>query len=334
MISYEIRLRFGRSINMKSARKHETAPMAFTITPAGEGRRTTALQILFSRFPEEEQSAKLIETLRSAAEGRLNLDDLLLAESNGLPIGASLMIHQSDGITLIWPPVMADHAADRSSLESAMMEWMCDRIDQHGSKLAQALIDPENHSAQQLLQRFHFDEAADMYFLARQLIREDLEANLTLEEFDHELFTEENTNRFISVIERTYEHSLDCPFLTGFRSGNDAIHSHRLSGQFDPAGWRLYRIGMADVGVALMNDHPDQNGIELVYFGIVPEFRGNGFGRMMLKQCIQASTITGRDVIFLSVDCGNIYANTLYRELGFMELARRRVMLRRSTNLA
>ena len=308
--------------------------MSITITPAGFDRRALALQILFARFPVEEQSAKLAETLASAEQGRLNLDGLVLAEENQSPIGAALLMHQLDGITLVWPPVITCQATDPAETESALMKWMCDRIDQHGSKLAQVLLDPENQSERELLQRFRFDEAADLFFLARRLIPDDLAVDLDLGEFDHDLFTEANASRYASVIERTYHESLDCPFLTGFRNGNDALTSHRLSGQFDPAGWRMYRIGQTDIGVVLMNDHPDQNAIELVYFGIVPEFRGQGFGRMMLKQCIQAATIAGRSAIFLSVDCGNVYATTLYRELGFVELARRRVMVRRSMRLA
>lgn len=308
--------------------------MPISITPAGSGQRIVALQILFARFPVEEQAAKLAETLQSVEQGRLNLEGLVLAEENGIPVGAALSMHQSDGITLVWPPVITCQAVDPVEIESALMKWMCDRIDQHGSKLAQVLLDPANSAERDLLEQFQFEEAAEMFFLARQLIPEDLTVELDLGEFDHDLYTEADADRFAAVIERTYEQSLDCPFLSGFRTGKDAIASHRLSGQFDPAGWRMYRIGRTDVGVVLMNDHPDQNAIELVYFGIVPEFRGQGFGRMMLKQCLQAATIAGRGVIYLSADCGNIYATTLYRELGFVELARRRIMLRRSTRLA
>ena len=84
----------------------------------------------------------------------------------------------------------------------------------------------------------------------------------------------------------------------------------------------------------MMNEHPDQDAIELVYFGILPEFRGQGLGREVLTDGVHAASLTGRSVLYLAVDCGNIYANALYSELGFVELARRRVMLRRSPQLA
>ena len=185
-----------------------------------------------------------------------------------------------------------------------------------------------------MLHRHSFDHMADMFFMARMLTEKDFEPPAGNKDIDFETFTDANAGRFASVIERTYEQSLDCPFLDGFRNGADALVSHRLSGSFDPAGWRLYRIDDQDAGVLLMNEHPDQDAIELVYFGIVPEFRGKRLGRAILADGVQAAALTRRAAMFLAVDCGNTYANALYGELGFAELARRRVMVRRSSQLA
>ena len=74
--------------------------------------------------------------------------------------------------------------------------------------------------------------------------------------------------------------------------------------------------------------------MELTYFGIVPEFRGRGLGRKILIDAVRAAAIAGRSVIFLAVDCGNTYANALYSDFGFAELARRRVMIRSSGPVA
>ena len=52
------------------------------------------------------------------------------------------------------------------------------------------------------------------------------------------------------------------------------------------------------------------------------------------QAALQAAALTGRAAMFLAVDCGNTYANALYGELGFAELARRRVMIRRCSELA
>ena len=239
--------------------------------------RPTALRLLFARFPVEEQQSRLTEALRSADRGSLNLDGLLLATEDDRSVGAALTMHQRDGVTLVWPPVLTCQTTDAKAVEDALMRRICDDVDQASSKLAQALLDPDDVVEMQLLQRHGFEHLADMFFIARTLTPNDFEWTPNDGEFDHEVFTEENADRFGSVIEQTYQGSLDCPFLNGFRNGADALVSHRLSGCFDPAGWRLYQIGSKDVGVFLMNEHPEQDAVELVYFGIVPEYRGQGF---------------------------------------------------------
>lgn len=305
------------------------AKMSLEISFVAPEDRAIALRLLFARFPLEEQQSRLTEALRSVERGTLNLDCLLLAKENDQPVGVTLAMHQQDGITLIWPPVLTCRAVDQTAVEDGLLHRLCDEVDGAKSKLAQALLDPDDVAETELLRRHGFDHLGDMFFIARTLTEQDFELSANDGEFDYETFTEANADRFASVIERTYQGSLDCPFLDGFRTGADALVSHRLPGSFDPNGWRLYRIGSEDVGVLLMNEHPEQDAIELVYFGIVPEFRGRGLGRKVLAHGLQAAAITGRVALYLAVDSGNTYANALYGELGFAELARRRVMIRR-----
>lgn len=303
--------------------------MPITISSVSKEQRPTALRVLFARFPVEEQETRLQDALQSAERGALNLDGLLLAEEDQRPVGAALMMHQRDGVTLVWPPVATSGSSSAQEVENALMERICQELERCGSKLAQVLLAPDDSAETELLERFEFRHLTDMFFLARTLSSEDAMKSPALGDYDHDLFDESQADRFAKVIEQTYLNSLDCPFLDGFRNGKDALFSHRLSGSFDPAGWRVYRVGDQDIGVMMMNEHPEQDAIELVYFGIVPEFRGRGLGRQLLSQGIQAAALTGRAALFLAVDCENIYANNLYGELGFAELARRRIMVRR-----
>ena len=52
-----------------------------------------------------------------------------------------------------------------------------------------------------------------------------------------------------------------------------------MSGDFDPARWKLYRWNNQDAGVLLMNDHPEQSSWELVYLGVAHDCRGHDLGR-------------------------------------------------------
>lgn len=308
--------------------------MTLTVSLVTPEQQIVALRLLFARFPIHEQPIRLTDAMQSAERGSLNLDGLLIARENGQPVGAALAMHQQDGISLVWPPVTSCQAVDSQAVEQGLMVRICDEIDLAGSQLAQVLLAPDDISEIELLEKHRFEHSADIFFLARPLTPDDLKGTPNDGTFEHDTFSQARIDRYESVIERTYQGSLDCPFLNEFRNGRDAIVSHKLSGRFDPAGWRIYRIGEQDIGVMLMNEHPDQDAIELVYFGIVPEFRGRGLGRRLLADGLQAAAITGRALLFLAVDCGNIYANALYGEFGFEELARRRVMIRRSSRLA
>ena len=54
----------------------------------------------------------------------------------------------------------------------------------------------------------------------------------------------------------------------------------------------------------------------------------------MLRRALAESVRRGRAAMFLAVDCENRFANALYGEFEFVELARRRVMLRHPARLA
>ena len=314
------------------------------VTAVDSSRRELALRLLFARFPVEEQSARLRETLVAAERGSLNLDDLLLATlrsqpddtqppAEDLPVGAALVMFQSDGIALVWPPVVSCGAADEIAVEDALMTELCRRIDATDAKLAQSLLTPDDVVESKLLARHGFTHGADLFFLARTLQPTDEQfaasgSPLAQRRITVETFDASNAERFASVLEQSYQHSLDCPDLKDFRSGAEALASHQLSGVFDPSAWSIYTIDGRDAGVLLLNEHPDQNAIELVYIGVTPELRGNGLGREMLRRGLQLATQRSRAAMFLAVDCQNSYANAVYAEFSFAELARRRVMLR------
>ncbi|MEI8383728.1 MAG: GNAT family N-acetyltransferase [Planctomycetota bacterium] len=305
--------------------------MNTVIEPAiGEGR-IPALRLLFARFPLEEQEARLRDALAAGETGKLQLENLLLAQCEGMSVGAALVMFQSDGIALVWPPVVSCGATDSTLVENLLMHEICRRIDATSARLGQCLLAPDDVAETAILVRHGFDRATDMFFLARGIseIDRNREANPVRGMVTRESYRPENAARFARLVEETYQGSLDCQYLSGVRTGDEAIVSHKLSGQFNPDLWSLYRVDGKDAGVLLMNEHPEQDAAELVYLGVAPDARGQGLGRLMIQQGLRESAQRGRGVMFLAVDCENRYANALYGEFEFVELARRRVMLRR-----
>lgn len=317
--------------------------MKLTVNAVDSSSRDSALRLLFARFPVEEQAARLRDTLLATEQGQLNLDGLLLATVDTLPVGAALVMFQSDGIALVWPPVVSCGAVDVGAVEDALMFEVCRRIDATDARLGQSLLTPDDLVEAELLFRHGFAHAADLFFLARTLQPSDAELSASDSQKEpllagrtvmKETFRDDNASRFAAVIEQSYRHSLDCPYLKDFRSGSEALASHKLSGVFDPSSWMLYSVDRRDAGVLLLNEHPDQDAIELVYIGVTPESRGLGLGRRMVRDGVRLAARRGRSAMFLAVDCENRFANTVYSEFSFAELARRRVLLRHPNGLA
>lgn len=299
---------------------------SLNIVHANHDRQMTALRILLSQFPPEEQEARLQDTMQSVERGAIDLDGLWLAEQHDQAVGAALVMAQADGVSLVWLPVTTCQG-DESVIRPALMETICQELNGPRVKFGQVLLSQAESDGSAWLAEYGFEIAAELFFLARSL--EEPLPESSEGEVDYETFDEpHNDDRFARLIERSYFGSLDCPRLNGQRTGVDAISGHRLSGEFHPRGWRLYRQDDEDAAVLLLNEHPDQDAVELVYFGVAPGFRGQGWGRRMLTDAVLMSRSWNRAVIFLAVDAANTFANDLYAEFGFQEVARRVVWLR------
>jgi len=303
-----------------------------TVRAVGD-RQLPALRILFANFPADEQESRLQETLSAVERGSLSLDQLWLAEQAGQAVGAALVMAQADGVSLVWPPVIVT-PLDTIVIRRALMTQLCRALDQPDVKFGQCLLTPEEAVDAGWLADFGFHCAAELFFLARTL-EEPLSADEIPDQPTVETYDESaNHARFAQLVEHTYRGSLDCPELNGTRTGDDALAGHRLSGAFQPRGWRLYQLNGQDAAVLLLNEHPDQDAVELTYFGVAPEFRGLGLGARLLSDAISVSRAWNRAVIFLAVDAGNTFANELYAQAGFQEVARRAVWLRIRRELA
>lgn len=63
-----------------------------------------------------------------------------------------------------------------------------------------------------------------------------------------------------------------------------------------------------------------KNQFFLVNFGIIPEYRNNGYGYYFLNKIIQVCSRRGIKTLYLSVDVNNPYAISLYKKMGFNEV--------------
>lgn len=305
-----------------------------TITPVAVRDWPAALEILFATFPVDEQQPRIDSTLISVREGKLDLSGLRWALQNRIPVGVSLTMEQPDGITLVWPPVVTSEASDPIAVEAALMSELTTRLDASTARLGQILLDPTEITDASVYHAHGFTTVTDLDFLVREL-QEPIPAGEEIPGWSAETFGEtRNAERFAIVVEATYAGSQDCTVLEGLRNGREALASHRLSGQFRPELWVLYKVGETDVAVVLLNEHPEQSAVELVYFGVIPAARGRGYGRAALIHALNAATEKGSRLIFLAVDARNSFATNVYTQLSFSHLSRRQALFRWPRGLA
>lgn len=305
-----------------------------TITPVAVCDWPAALEILFATFPVDEQQPRIDATLISVRDGKLDLSGLRWALQHDVPVGVSLSMEQPDGITLVWPPVVTTAATDPIAVEAALMSELTARLDASSARLGQILLDPAEITDVTVYHAHGFSTVTDLDFLVRELA-EPFPTGEEIPGWTAETFDEtRNADRFAAVIEATYAGSQDCTVLEGLRDGREALASHRLSGQFRPELWVVYKVGGADVAVVLLNEHQEQSAVELVYFGVTPPARGHGYGHAALIHALNAAFAQGSRLVFLAVDARNSFANNVYARLGFSHLSRRQALFRWPGGLA
>lgn len=136
---------------------------------------------------------------------------------------------------------------------------------------------------------------------------------------------------FCTLIENTYQDSLDCPGLASLRKIEDVVAGHKGAGRFNPDYWFLLRDGNAHVACILFGASPLRPSAELVYMGVHPRYRGQGVGHFVLAHGIEAMHRSGIRGITLAVDARNAPALRLYESVGFRRTHVRRAMVRRAS---
>jgi ribosomal protein S18 acetylase RimI-like enzyme len=133
---------------------------------------------------------------------------------------------------------------------------------------------------------------------------------------------------FRSVLQATYQGSLDMPEMEGARSLDDIMQGHRSAGRFVAERWRLGRLpGEPEAAaVLLLAEIPGRNVWEIIYLGLTPQARGRGLGREALQHALDLAR-PHVPWIELAVDCRNSPATRLYQSSGFGIRDRRAVHL-------
>lgn len=123
---------------------------------------------------------------------------------------------------------------------------------------------------------------------------------------------------FVRVVDQTYKGTLDVPELDGVRSTVETLNGYASAGwQRGPdRDWWLVRDGSRWIGCLLLCRHSTSL-VELLYIGLIPEYRGRGLSKKVLEFLVQWGRVNGIKRILLAVDARNEPALRLYERVGF-----------------
>jgi GNAT superfamily N-acetyltransferase len=299
-------------------------PLACAV-PETPSVQEAGLRCLFSRLPADEREAQLVSTLAAVERKEFSLENLCVALDGELVLGAVLAVRRPGGVAFLWPPVVCEGAA-ADDVARELLETVGRRVDGQQVVFTQCLLDPADIESGAALERGGVPRVTDLILLSRSLTG--MTAQSASTELSSECYTAALISRFASIVERTYDGTLDCPSLAHCRSGEESLDSHRATGRFAPEAWRIYRLQGCDVGVLLLAEHPERDTWEVAYLGVIREVRGRGIGRAILQDGLLCAARTGRSAVEIAVDAGNVPALRLYRSLGFFEVRRFAVHLR------
>lgn len=256
--------------------------------------------------------------------GRESLAFALAATRDGDLVGA-LWIQQQPGRTAsVCSPQLIDGESGQSGV--ALLRAAGEQLARSGVVLVQALLETDSGTDFQRFLAAGFQHVCDLLYLVSQAATFPLQPPAT--EMGFLPVGEGELARLAPILERTYEQTLDCPQLNGVRAIEDVLAGYRSNGSFAAERWLICRRGERDVGCLLLADHPQGNQWELVYMGLLPEVRGQGWGTSVVRHAQWLTRAAGRARLVLAVDAANRPAIDAYAQCGFRAWDRRSVLLR------
>ncbi len=237
--------------------------------------------------------------------------------------GAAWGQRQPGNTAIFWPPRMVGNAD--MAVERRLATAVVAVLDAAGIRMTQVLLHDRDEPLARTLSAAGFEFLAELLYLSWETAPI---ASLSGGTLEFEPFCELERDRFVTVIEKTYEATQDCTALGGKRSMDDVLDGYRATGTFRPQNWLIAREAARDVGVLLLADHPQARHWELLYMGVVRDARGRKFGEEIVRHAQRLAHSEGAERIVLAVDAENIPAIKMYNETGFAAWDRRTVFAR------
>lgn len=283
-----------------------------------------ALALVFDDLPTDARQEQVEWALAEGERNAPSLQGLLCTQEGGRLRGAVLAQVQAGRTAAVWLPRLVQDTPPESA--HALMAAACRWMEGQDVVLAQTLLAAVPEVDRKVLKAARFTHLAELLYLvvASDRFPEHQPAGvLRFVSCDAA-----GRERLAAVVEATYEGTGDCAALDGVREMDDVLAGYRAVGDSGAAEWFLVRYGSEDVGCLILADHPQQGNLELVYMGILPEWRGRAWGIEVTQWAQWRARILGRERLVLAVDAENGPALNAYGAAGCRAWDRRSVYIR------
>ena len=281
-----------------------------------------ALLLVLSNLAPESRAA-LVDSIRRQENSNLDpLATLWIANHQDQIVSAGWAQPQSGNAATLWPPV--SNRGCESKVASSLLREIVTVLDQAGILFTQLLLEDGNDPRIESLKENGFQFVAKLEYLGRKT-SPSLGDESTNEQpqLSFEPFASEDHHRLCRIVEATYIDTLDCPSLTGLRDIEDTLDGYRSTGNYRPENWFCIRKGGEEIGILILAELDLGENYELVYMGLLPQYRGEGLGNQIVQFACSRAQIAGADQIMVAVDTVNHPAQRAYTKNGFVPWANR-----------
>jgi ribosomal protein S18 acetylase RimI-like enzyme len=287
-----------------------------------------------SAWPANQLAEQMAAVLRTAGQSPPRF--VVLATDDGLtadPVAAVLAECLPGRSAVVMAPQVTDSfgsRAERDQLAAQLLLSLDKLLSDQGVLLSQALTPNRQDPATQQFQAADYRCIGELLYLGTDLtvnptVRIPGLPIISLELVPH---SPDDFERWVPLIDRTYVKTLDCPAVDGLRPTREVLIGYRDIGAQRDDWWFIARHDGRDVGCLLLADHRPGTHAELVYMGLVPEVRGQGWGVYLAQQAREITAAGGAQHLVLSVDAANLPALRHYQSAGFQFWEQRTILVK------
>lgn len=303
----------------------------FRIQHVPPERQRAVLDNIFAQACDPEEAETTCQGfLDAVAAGQVLAIGLFELSSKEIPAerhrDPTILGYQLPGRLANVYPVVNEHTQETGgmfesarALHAALDNWLLDR----GCLVAQVILPPLRAEFAAQLTQAGYRHVAELEFQSLELRATSATSDLTFLSA-----AQVDSGLLRATILRTYTGSKDCPEVDGLRSIDDVIDGYRHTGTYLPERWFVATKGTTPVGCLLLTEHAQQQW-ELMYMGVLPEFRGHGLGSKLTRFAIHHSFLQGGRQLVLAVDTRNEFARKIYHDLGLRPAVSRLVHVKR-----